>query len=70
MSSISVTDGITLVNALTELGLRVWMAAEARRGGTKQNMTTAELVAKIRALAVRAPEDLIAEGRRGVAPPR
>ena len=69
MSTISITDGIALMNALTELGLKVWLAAEARRGQTHAGMTTAELVERVRALTTRTPEELIAEGERGVLTP-
>lgn len=61
-TKLSINDTVALANALTELGLKVWMAAEARRGQSTAGMSIAELVARIQAIRIKGVDELIAEG--------
>lgn len=61
-TKITVTDGIQLANALAELGLRVWMAAEARRGQSTAGMSMVELIARIQSIRIKGVDELMAEG--------
>lgn len=67
-SKISVNDGIQLANALAQLGLKVWMAAEARRGESTAGMSVVELIARIQAIRIKGVDELLAEGAAQVNP--
>lgn len=67
-TKVSVSDGIQLATALAQLGMKVWMAAEARRGESTAGMSVVELVARIQAIRIKGVDELLAEGAAQVTP--
>lgn len=58
----SPAETVQLAGALAELGLKVWSSVQARRSEIDTGMTPAELISKVRALAARPVDELLAEG--------